>query len=61
MREKQARKAAKIKRFLEDEAELGSDNEDNDHLRKRINKEDQDEKEDGMDTDLEGFVVKEED
>ena len=45
-------------RFLDDEAELGSDDENNDDARKRINKNDAEENEDGLDADLEGFVVK---
>ena len=46
-----------MKRFLEDEAELGSDHEDNDHRRKRINSQDSEEDEEGHDKDLEDFVV----
>jgi hypothetical protein len=49
----------RMKKFLEDEAELGSDDEENDDVRKRINRED-DEEQDGdeLDADLEGFVVR---
>jgi len=42
---------------MEDEAELGSDNEENDDKRKRINAEDSEENEEGYDKDLEDFVV----
>lgn len=43
--------------FFEDEAELGSDQEGNDDIKKRIDKNDQDEVDDGLDSDLDGFVV----
>lgn len=43
--------------FFEDEAELGSDQEGNDDIRKRIDKNDQEEVDDGLDSDLDGFVV----
>ena len=46
-----------MKMFMDDEAELGSDNEDNDHRRKRINSQDDDENEEGLDEDLQDFVV----
>jgi len=39
------------------EAELGSDNEDNDDRAKNIDRNDAEEQEDGLDKDLEGFVV----
>lgn len=42
---------------MEEEAELGSDNEENDERRKEINRNDLEEDEEGMDEDLEGFVV----
>ena len=46
-----------MRRFFEDEAELGSDNEDNDECKaKQINMNDEEENEDGQDEDLEGFV-----
>ena len=45
-REKERRR---MKHFLEDEAELGSDNEENDHLRKHIKGDDSDENEEGHD------------
>jgi hypothetical protein len=44
--------------FFDEEAELGSDDEDNDDNRKAINKNDLEENEEGLDADLEGFVVK---
>ena len=43
--------------MLDDEAELGSDDEDNDHVQKQINKNDDEENEEGLDEDLNGFVV----
>ena len=43
--------------FFEDEAELGSDQEGNDDIKKKIDKNDQDEVDDGLDSDLDGFVV----
>ena len=46
---------------MEEEAELGSDNEDNDDIRKNIDKNDEEEDENGMDSDLSGFVVHEAD
>ena len=56
--QKQRDRRRKVARFLDDEAELGSDDENNDDARKRINKNDAEENEDGLDADLEGFVVK---
>ena len=47
-----------MKRFLEDEAELGSDNEENDDVRKDIAI-DGEEDEEGLDEDLKDFVVHE--
>jgi hypothetical protein len=47
-----------LKRFLEDEAELGSDNEENDDVRKDIAI-DGEEDEEGLDEDLKDFVVHE--
>ena len=47
--------------MFEGEAELGSDNEDKDFVRKRINKNDQEENEEGLDSDLDDFVVKADD
>lgn len=44
--------------FLDTEADLGSDNEANDDKVKRIDKNDEEENEDGLDSDLEGFVDK---
>lgn len=46
--------------MFEDEAELGSDDEEHDDVRKKIDREgDEEEDEDGLDEDLEGFVVHE--
>ena len=47
----------KIKNFFEDEAELGSDDEENDDVRKHIDRlNDDEENEEGLDDDLDGFV-----
>ena len=43
-------------KFLDTEAALGSDNEANDDVVKRIDKNDYEEDEEGLDSDLEGFV-----
>ena len=48
-----------MRQFLEVEADLGSDNEENDGNIKKINKNDAEENEEGLDKDLEGFVVDE--
>lgn len=63
--EKKARAAKKrqereaMRKYYEDEAELGSDNEGNDDIRKKINRNDADEVDgEDLDSDLEGFVVK---
>ena len=50
-----------MRRFLEEEAELGSDNEDNDDVRKKINRDadDDEDDEEGLDDDLVDFVVHE--
>lgn len=48
-----------MRQFLEMEADLGSDNEENDNAVKRINKNDAEENEEGLDKDLQGFVVQE--
>ena len=56
-REKE-RETRMMRKFLEEEAELGSDNEDNDDVRKMIDKNgDEEEDEEGLDDDLNGFVV----
>jgi hypothetical protein len=52
------RKRKALRRFLEDEAELGSDNEENDDVRKDIAI-DGEEDEEGLDEDLKDFVVHE--
>ena len=46
-----------LRKFLDDEADLGSDNEDNDDIRKDIDANDEEENEDDMDRDLDGFVA----
>jgi hypothetical protein len=51
-------KKAKMRRFVDLEAELGSDDEEHDEAKaKSINSSDRDENEDGLDEDLKGFVV----
>lgn len=48
-----------MRRFLDMEAELGSDDEENDDMRKRINRDDDDEQDgEDLDEDLEDFVVR---
>lgn len=47
---------SKLQNYLEEEAELGSDNEENDNVRKQINKDDQEEDEEGLDEDLAEFI-----
>ena len=42
--------------FFDNEAELGSDDENKDEIKKQINKDDAEENEDGLDSDLDGFV-----
>lgn len=54
----QKKKDKKVARFFDEEAELGSENEENDDIRKQINKDDIEENEEGLDSDLEGFVEK---
>lgn len=46
-------------KFMDLEADLGSDNEENDDRVKKINREDAEENEQGLDEDLEGFVTHE--
>ena len=48
----------KARGFFDEEAELGSDDENNDDVKKQINKKDVEENEEGLDSDLEGFVDK---
>lgn len=55
-REKE-RKLKALRKYLDDEAELGSDDEDHDDVRKNIDREGDEEDEDGLDEDLGGFVV----
>ena len=48
-----------MRRFLDNEAELGSDHEENDEGKaKSIDMDDIEENEEGLDSDLEGFVDK---
>ncbi len=57
-RREKDRKKRELLRFLDEEAELGSDNEENDDVRKNIDREgDDEENEEGLDDDLGGFVV----
>lgn len=44
--------------MFDEEAELGSDDEENDDIRKDIDRNDEEENEDDLDDDLEGFVVR---
>ena len=46
-------------KFMDLEADLGSDNEENDDKIKKINREDAEECENGLDEDLDGFVTHE--
>ena len=55
------KKNKQLNKFLEMEAQLGSDNEENDDMIKAINRDDEEEDEDGQDEDLDGFVVHEAD
>lgn len=56
-KKKKSSQNSAVNRFFEDEAELGSDDEENDNIRKAINKNDAEEDEDGLDEDLKDFVV----
>ncbi len=47
----------KLRQFFDEEAELGSDNEDNDDYMKAIDSNDEEENEEGLDENLRGFVV----
>ena len=49
-------KKAKLKKFLETEAEFGSDNEEHDDVRKRIRSDDDEEDSYSDDPDLSGLV-----
>lgn len=55
-REQLKKRNMKAKKFFDEEAELGSDDEENDDICKKINKEDFEENEEGLDADLEEFV-----
>jgi hypothetical protein len=50
------KKNVNIGKFFEDEAELGSDDENKDEIRKQIDKNDLEENEEGLDKDLDGFI-----
>lgn len=52
------KRSQKAKKFFDEEAELGSDDEENDDVCKKINKDDLEENEEGLDADLEEFVDK---
>lgn len=57
MKKKAARaKSNAAAKFMDLEADLGSDNEANDDKIKKINKDDYEEDEEGLDDDLDGFV-----
>lgn len=56
MTRKKKGKKSDLVGFFEDEAELGSDDENNDAIKKEINKNDVEENEEGLDSDLEGFI-----
>jgi hypothetical protein len=47
-----------MRRLFDEEAELGSDDEDKDDIKKDINRNDEEENDDDLDSDLEGFVVR---
>ena len=51
------RKRKAIRKFMDEEAELGSDDEENDDGRRDIDRGDAEENEEGLDDDLDGFVV----
>ena len=53
---KKKKKADAAARFLDIEADLGSDNEENDDKVKNIDKNDEEEDENGLDDSLDGFV-----
>lgn len=46
-----------LRKFLDEEAELGSDDEEKDDVRKDIDLNDDEENEEGLDEDLKDFVV----
>lgn len=47
-----------MRKLFDEEAELGSDDEEKDDIRKDIDRNDEEENDDDLDSDLEGFVVK---
>ena len=49
-------KKTQVAEFFEDQAELGSDNEDADDAKRMIDRNDVEENEDGLDSDLDGFI-----
>ena len=56
LKKKKKAQKSQMAGFFEDEAELGSDDEANDGIRKEINRQDIEENEEGLDSDLEGFI-----
>lgn len=46
-----------MRHFMDEEADLGSDNEENDDVVKNIHSSDEEEQEDGLDDDLKDFVA----
>ena len=55
-KKKRGLQKSRLAGFFEDEAELGSDNEANDAAKKEINRQDLEENEEGLDSELEGFI-----
>lgn len=56
--QKKRKAKAKLAGFFDEEAELGSDDEEKDDARKAIDRNAADENEEGLDSDLDGFVVR---
>lgn len=50
-----------MSKYLDNEAEMGSDDEEKDDIRKDIDYNDEEENEEGLDEELKGFVVHEAD
>ena len=57
-RERKRKHRKRLQAFFDEEAELGSDDEENDDAKRVINRNEAEENEDGLDEDLDGFVVK---
>lgn len=55
-KQKQKATKARIAKFLEEEAELGSDNEEHDDVRKKIRSDEDEDEGSNSDSDLSGFV-----